>query len=126
MTKKQLLMAMCLCAMVSFGSSGKSLAQDIDVPDVSNKVYDGGSVTGNGGAIRNEGTLNIADSIFEANVAKNGGAIDNIKDLYITGNTIFQNNSTLSSGRGAAIHVKLTLELMAERLVPLTEQIIFL
>lgn len=133
MKKKQLLMAMCLCAMVSFGSGGKSLAQDIDVPDVSNKVYDGGSVTGNGGAIlntidstiknssfnnnsatknggaiRNEGTLNIADSIFEANVAKNGGAIDNIKDLYIIGNTIFQNNSTLSSGHGAAIHVNLT------------------
>ncbi len=128
MKKKQLLMALFLCTMVSFANSGKVLAQDIDVPDVSNKVYDGGSVTGNGGAIintidsiiknstfnnnsatknggaiHNEGTLNIVDGIFTSNLSKNyGGAINNAKDLIVTGNSIFQDNYANNGGAIAA------------------------
>ncbi len=125
MKKRQLLTVLCLCAMVSF--SGTAFAQDVDVPDVSNKIYDGGSVTGNGGAIlntiestiknstfnknsaqsggaiNNTGTLKIVDTIFDGNEAKKyGGAINNYKDLDISGNTIFRNNVAKN---GAAIGI---------------------
>ena len=95
MKKRKLLTVLCLCAMVSF--SGTAFAQDVDVPDVSNKIYDGGSVTGNGGAILNTIESTIKNSTFNKNSAQSGGAINNTGTLKIV-DTIFDGNEAKKYG----------------------------
>ena len=54
--------------------------------------------TGDGGAIFNEGNLNITDCIFTQNVAGIGGAISNGGTLGVTGSAFVDNASYAGSG----------------------------
>lgn len=63
----------------------------------------GTSNNGSGGAIRNDGTLNVQMCTFYRNTALTGGAISNQGVLAITRST-FTVNNVLTGGGGGAIH----------------------
>ncbi len=56
------------------------------------------ALTARGGAIFNEGTMTITNSLFRGNKGKNGGAIANSGTLTIRNTTISGNESTDSGG----------------------------
>ena len=59
--------------------------------------------TGNGGAIYNEGTLQLTNCTLANNTANNGGAIDNRATLTATDTTFINNQITSNTGEGGAI-----------------------
>ncbi len=59
----------------------------------------------NGGAITNGGTVNVTNSTFTGNSASNGGAINNGGTLNVTNSTFTGNNAnSLGGGHGGAIN----------------------
>ena len=144
MNKRKLVSALVLCSMVVFQTA--SLAQDVNpdtIGDVSGQSYANGSggaifnqinheatvtkgstINNNtagvhGGAIYNEGTVNISDGItdginithttFTKNSSHAGGAISSLNGskLYIGNYTSFENNETFDQGgdAGGALYV---------------------
>jgi hypothetical protein len=71
---------------------------------------------GEGGAIRNEGTLTISNSILSGNAAPAGGAINNDGTLTVIGCTLTGNSAPGGNGQGGAIANFGTLTLSASTL----------
>jgi hypothetical protein len=71
---------------------------------------------GEGGAIRNEGTLTISNSILSGNSAPAGGAINNDGTLTVNGCTLTGNSAPGGNGQGGAIANYGTLTLSASTL----------
>ncbi len=67
-----------------------------------------GSPAGNGGGIRNVGTLTVTNTTVSGNTASNGGGIVNVGTLTVT-NTTVSGNSATSAGGGIANNDTLTL-----------------
>ena len=91
MKKKQLLLALCVCTMVSLGT--QALARDKDIPEIVNKTYENCSYNGNGGALFNTIDSVVKNSNFINNeVGKGyfGGAIYNSKGTLTVANTVFE------------------------------------
>ena len=102
MKKKQLLLALCVCTMVSLGT--QALARDKDIPEIVNKTYENCSYNGNGGALFNTIDSVVKNSNFINNeVGKGyfGGAIYNSKGTLTVANTVFEGNHTATKDGGA-------------------------
>ena len=66
---------------------------------INNCIIQGNKVTkGHGGAILNEGTLSVIDSVLRYNQAYNGGSIYNDGQLTIINNIIYKNTATKWGG----------------------------
>lgn len=66
---------------------------------ISGSTFTGGSGIGDGGAVRNWGTLKISDSVFENNYAHHGGAIYSLGNCEIKNSRII-NNTARNIGGG--------------------------
>lgn len=77
-------------------------ATNTSVLDVSNSIFSENIATTGGGAISNEGTMTITDSIFNANKSDitQGGAIYNTGTMTIT-DSIFKDNTAYRAQSGA-------------------------
>ncbi|MEE1336568.1 right-handed parallel beta-helix repeat-containing protein [Methanobrevibacter sp.] len=58
----------------------------------------------NGGAIYNNGRLNIESCIFQSNTSKSGGAINNCGKLEIRNSIFYQNSANVKGSGGGAIY----------------------
>jgi hypothetical protein len=81
--------------------------------EVTDSTFHANYATANGGAISNGGTLKVTNSTFSENSAKEGGAIDNSATLEVTNSTFFNNSANrlgTFDGGGGGIRNRFPLE----------------
>ena len=88
-------------------ASERTVINDGETINIQNQKYENLNESGEifGGAIKNQGTLNVKDSTFNNNTGYSGGAIFNSSTgtLNITNSTFTNNTATKSDGDGGAV-----------------------
>lgn len=92
------------------GTGNLTVDDSVFSGNTSNSVF-----SGNGGAIRNDGTATITNSTFSSNTAASGGAVTNFGILSVSGSTFTNNNAFRNNdfGGGAIWSERNTTELTA-------------